>query len=301
MWQETRPTSPLSSQKHSRSPLEPFGLDQRALYCLPDNCGLLSPLGGFLGLLGLIVTLMKKKELVSLLREVIYEGVMDNLTTQLSRVIVNHIKHFGHEGEGIPDFKGEVNDLLVHATFMHYDGPLRHAGGHYDPLARKFLAKIAVPYDFSDKDLADFIPKFKNLIRHELEHYRQDQRSGYDEPAKGVHHTLPGLPTQDGKVGNNPYATLESTYAYLLRPREVEAWVMGMYKQAKTQKVPLLTVLQRQSEELAEKLPNASISVEDARQVADSMLMAWTDYARKRLPGVNLSGYVVQESKPTKN
>jgi hypothetical protein len=236
---------------------------------------------------------MNKRELEALIREAIYEGVMDNLTTQFSRVIVNHIKRFGHEGTDIPVFKGQVNDLLVQAFFQHYDGPLRHAGGHYDSLARSFTAKILVPYDFSDKDLSDFVPKFKNLVRHELEHYRQDQRSGYDEPANGVHHILPGLSTKDKPVGRNPFATIDSAANYLLRPREVEAWVMGMYKQAKTQLIPLIAVMRRQADELAEKMPNANISENDARAFVEDLLEVWKDYAAKRLPGAKISGDVV--------
>lgn len=244
-----------------------------------------------------IINGMKKRELEALIRETIREtireGVMDNLTTQLSRVIVNHIKNVGHETL-MPDFKGQVNDLLVQALFRHYNGPLRHVGGHYDPLARKLFLKIVVPYNFTDKDLSDFIPKFKNLVRHELEHYRQDQRSGYEEPARGVHHTLPTLPLQDHPIGNNPFATLDTASAYLLRPREVEAWVMGMYKQAKTQKIPLQTVMQQQSDELAQGVPNAKISQKQARQFADGILAVWTDYAAKRLPGVKNSGDVTR-------
>jgi hypothetical protein len=253
--------------------------------------------GNLLYLLG-----MKKRELVQLIREALIEGVMDNLTTQLSRVVVNHIKRnaktLGFELAGIPDFKGTVNDLMVTIQFQHWDGPLKAREASYNPLARKLSLQVMYNNQFQEKDLSSFIPGLKNMLRHELEHYRQDQRSGYEDTAKGVHHTLPGTEQEPGsKVpGNKVYASIESAYNYLLSPVEIEAWVMGMYKQAKTQKVPLLSIFQKMSQDLAQKLPmSGKITQEEADGLAESVLMAWTDYAEKRLPGVIPQTQVVQQ------
>lgn len=229
---------------------------------------------------------MKKRELESLIREAIWEGVMDNLTTLVSRVIINHLKR-NRDQEEIPPFKGQVNDLLLQAQFKRYNGPLRQAGGGYNDAIRRLQVYVAVPFELDDKELSAFIPTLKNTIRHELEHYRQDQRSGYEGPEQGIHFTDPRLSGHPGyEPGADHYATTDAAYNYFFSPHEVEAWVMGMYKQAKTQKIPLIQVMQDKKGELFRDLQKRErISREEAQDFTDNLLMAWIEYAKKRLPG----------------
>lgn len=233
---------------------------------------------------------MKKIVLEHLIRKAVIagikEGVMDNLTTQVSRVLVNYLKKFKNV-ENIPPFKGQVNDLLLLANFKRYNGPLRQAGGGYNDAIRRLQVNIAVPFEFNDRQLSDFIPTLKNTIRHELEHYRQDQRSGYEGPSQGLHATEPSLAGHPGyDPGSDPYADTDAAYSYFFSPHEVEAWVMGMYKQAKTQKIPLLQVMLDKKGELFRDLQRkGQISREEAEDFTENLLAAWVDYAEKRIQG----------------
>lgn len=228
---------------------------------------------------------MKKRELDHLIREAITEGVMDNLTTQISRVIVNHLKQHRAE-ENVPTLKGQVGDLLVQAQFGRYNGPLKQAGGSYNDAFRRITVNIAVPYEFSDRQLSAFVPDLKNTIRHELEHHQQDKRSGYEGPDKGVHYTEPGIQDHPGyNPAQDHFATSDAAYNYFFSPIEIEAWVMGMYKQAKTARQPLFQVMQGKRGELVRNFIIKRMDRDEAQELADSLLQAWTDYAKKRIPG----------------
>jgi len=60
---------------------------------------------------------------------------------------------------------------------------------------------------------------------------------------------------------------------------------MGMYKEAKSKKVPLLQVLQKKKDELTTDLQrNKLITSEEAQEFTEKLLFAWITYAKKRLP-----------------
>jgi len=106
---------------------------------------------------------------------------MNNLTTQLSRIIIIHLKR-NRDQKKLPILCVELKDLDVYVKYSRDNGRLRLAGGGYNDVYRTIKVDIIVPFEFNDRELSDFIPVLKNTIRHELEHHRQYQRSGYEEP-----------------------------------------------------------------------------------------------------------------------
>lgn len=210
---------------------------------------------------------------------------MDNLTTQLSRVIVNHLKR-NKDANPIPSFKGQVNDLLLRAEFERRPGVLRHVGGEYNYAYRELLVRIAVPEKFNERELSIFIPTLKNVLRHELEHYRQDQRSRYEEPRAGTHYADPTQASNTGhQPGINPFSSVEAARTYFLSPHETEAFVMGLYKQAKTSKESLRDLISKKTTEIGGSLYQTSgIPRQEAFKVAREISQAWNAYAEKRIP-----------------
>lgn len=237
---------------------------------------------------------MKKSELTLKLEQAFQEGVMDGLSTQLSRRIVNHLKKWSME-PNIPSFKGQVNDLLLRVDFARYHGPLKHSGGAYNNAYRELAIRISVPEQFNDRELNAFIPTLKNVIRHELEHYRQDQRSGYESPDVGTHYADPATSrdaAQAHKPGVAPYSSIEAARSYFLSSHEIEAWVMGLYKQAKTEKKPLLDLMASETTKIAGHLQNyGHIDRKESFKFAKELSQAWKSYAEKRIPNFSSSTF----------
>ena len=71
--------------------------------------------------------------------------------------------------------------------------------------------------------------------------------------------------------------------AYYLHPKEVEAYVMGAYKEAKTRKAPFSDVLRNQLMAIHDQLLGEFDEVQ-AAQVARSIQRAWMEYIKVRFP-----------------
>lgn len=235
---------------------------------------------------------MKKTEFVALLEQGILEGIHDNLTTQLSRLIVNHLKSWSMNPT-IPDFTGKVGDLQVLAHFRRGGtDKTRITSGRWSPLSKTIKVDIQVPTVFKLADLDWFIPKLKDTLRHELEHYQQDVRGGGDLENPKMH-SIPSTAStaaypQKGlsTSSEEEEPSIDKIRAYYLHPSEIEAFVMGAYKEAKTRKVPFQDVL-------SEKLTKIYYYVQKsfdrpwATQITKEIRAAWTEYAKKRLPSIS--------------
>lgn len=228
-----------------------------------------------------LITGMKKRELATLVREAIREGVMDNMTTQLSRLIVNHMKA-SRDWSNIQPFVADIGDLKVKAVFQpSQDGLFRLRGAAYDQLGQVVKLGIEVPTEANPSGLSDFIPSLKNTLRHELEHRQQDKRSGFELGKAQPHAVAKG--SMPGEYPKDVGSTIESSMAYYLHPKEVEAYVMGAYKEAKTRKVPFGQVLQNQLMSIYDQLSMKFDEV-GAAKVARAVQRAWMEYIKVRFP-----------------
>ena len=226
-----------------------------------------------------LITKMKKIELEALLREAILEGVMDNMTTQLSRSIVKYLKA-SRDWTNIPPFVADIGDLKVKVVFQpSQNGLLRPRGATYDQLGQVVKLVIEVPSEANLSGLNDFIPSLKNTLRHELEHRQQDARAGFDLGGGKTHAVAPGSMSAPTSGGNS----IQSAAAYYLSPKEVEAYVMGAYKEAKTRKVPFSQVLQQQLSSIYSKL-SSEFDSGSATKVARMVQVAWIQYIKARFP-----------------
>jgi hypothetical protein len=112
-----------------------------------------------------LLTSMEKSALEALIKEAILEGVMDNMTTQISRLIVNHMKA-SKDWRKIPPFEADVGSLKFKAIFQpSQDGLFRLRGAAYDQLGELVKVAIEVPRTADLSGLSDFIPSLKNTLR----------------------------------------------------------------------------------------------------------------------------------------
>lgn len=228
-----------------------------------------------------LLTSMKKSALEALIKEAILEGAMDNMTTQISRLIVNHMKA-SKDWRKIPPFEADAGSLKFKAIFQpSQDGLFRLRGAAYDQLGELVKVAIEVPRNADLSGLSDFIPSLKNTLRHELEHRQQDKRSGFELGQAKPHAVAKG--SMDGPYPKDVGGTIQSVMAYYLHPKEVEAYVMGAYKEAKTRKAPFSDVLRNQLMAIHDQLLGEFNEVQ-AAQVARSIQRAWMEYIKVRFP-----------------
>lgn len=210
------------------------------------------------------------------------EGVMDDLTTKLSREIVNWLKSH-KEKETTPTFKSQVGDLFIRVEFERAPGALRTSGGFFSVAYNEISIKILLPEVLKLEELSKLIPELKNLLRHELEHYRQTQRGSKINKTLGTHYTAPNTNSGDRYTFGDIYKNVADARAYFLQPIEVEAIVMGLYKQAKTSKVPLMELIASFTTKIGNSLYSAGVPRTEAFQTAKEIYDVWKNYAQKRL------------------
>ncbi len=206
------------------------------------------------------------------MENLITEGRYDQVTTELSREIVQAIK------KGVKRYTTRI--VLFSRTFIDIVANIKYdddqdidvSGGAYlNPKQVRSYFKnkrisfhIIVPKTESlmYQNLTDvIIPELKSTIRHEIEHIAQFRFK--DRQRKNFFSSGRGYP-QD--------ITYEE---YLSEPYEVEAFVRGMYKKAKTIGVPLNVILN----DFWDYLESADLSDQDI----EKLKKLYTDYAKKHL------------------
>ena len=248
-------------------------------------------------------------------RATLHEGILEKETTEISRMIVDRVKKLAKAGtmhqspvnyhwvevteKEIPEKMKETAKL--HAVMVKIDkidqekqgipfgrrvrgsNPVRisgqFAGGMYRELTifmRVYMDLVPTPEDFI-KSTSQWLPELKNLLRHELEHARQKTKS---DQGKYEKHKATGL----GMSG-----TRQQAVEYFQTKEEKEAYVVGLYKKAKTEKKPFAEVfddwlrsmrfhvmMKKQGEE---EFPDSEV-----RKGFDQIERDYLEYAKKRFP-----------------
>jgi hypothetical protein len=126
--------------------------------------------------------------------------------------------------------------------------------GHADDESIEF-AIIVNPLK-GETIFSDIVPILKDALRHEIEHVAQNL---LDRPKSERYE----------KVDDSNFSK------YLTARHEIPAYVRGLYKQAKTRKLPLSKMFDWYFEDYAHLLSDKEIS---------TVRTAWTGYAKNHLP-----------------
>jgi hypothetical protein len=226
------------------------------------------------------------------MNNLLLEGRYDNVTTQLSREIVIAAKQGKRRLKTrIVLFKRTYVDVSV---YFHYlkspDNTDLNAVWEPDTLEqvygatylnpkevrkeyknKRIILHVDIPKD-EDRRLASMstlIPELKNIIRHEIEHITQHK---FKDRERGGFFSEKRRYPQDIEY-----------WEYLIEPYEIEAYVRGLYKKAKTLKQPLNVVLGAWWDYLT--------SIELHPDEIQTIKKAWTDYAKQHLPQTPLRQY----------
>ena len=224
-----------------------------------------------------LITIMKI--LIKELKCLLAEGVMDALSTQISRTIINHIKQEAPSGR-IEALIQQMNGFQLRVVFQTYgdEEELRWTRAHYDTQHHELFVRIEVPLPLRVQELNAFIPELKEALRHELEHALQANR----KTIRGVHHLDPTYSDNTGFPRKNQFSDIESAKEYFLSPEEIEAHVMGMYKFAKTSKKPLRDIMIQKTTEMAGKMQRNGIPRQESFKFVSELFKTWVSYAEKR-------------------
>jgi cytidyltransferase-like protein len=215
-------------------------------------------------------TIMRKKNFMTSNQVLpLEEGRYDAEVTRISRMIINVFKdNLGKKVEDTFEEAGEINGEFYDVEVYLYPakdfedlGPIPfiiNAAADEDGIA------IQINYDVNafPKSLNKLIPELKDAIRHELEHLSQYR---FD---KGVYPT--GLDKQD----DLPLVD------YLTLDYEIPAFVQGIYKNAKTRKIPFTTAVDEFLDDRIEELTSEERS--KVKQI-------YIDYAKKNLPAAQIT------------
>jgi hypothetical protein len=197
----------------------------------------------------------------------LYEGKYDTLTTSLTRELMNIIKNKERKGKIEFLFPGNIPIAMVPGLEFVPEITLEYN--------IKYVKKLTIPFDIDgegdDESIvlnitintqelpqiySDLVPVLKDAIRHELEHVAQNL---LNRPESEKFEVIPP----------------DNFFKYLTAKHEVPAFVRGLYKQAKTRKIPLSTQFEYFFEDYSHKLTNNEINI--VRNI-------WTNYAQKHLP-----------------
>ena len=247
-------------------------------------------------------------------RATLHEGILEKETTEISRMILDKIKKLAQAGtmhqspvnyhwieigdREMPEKMKETAKVhTVMVKIMKVDqekqnipfgrrvrgNPVRisgqFAGGLYRELTifmRVYMDLVPTPEDFI-KSTNQWLPELKNLLRHEIEHARQKTKS---DQGKYEKHKATGI----GMSG-----TRKEAVEYFQTKEEKEAYVVGLYKKAKTEKKPFAEVfddwlrtmrfhvmMKKQGEE---EFPDSEV-----RKGFDQIERDYLEYAKKRFP-----------------
>lgn len=225
------------------------------------------------------------------MENLITEGRYDQVTTELSREIINAVKR------GIKRYQTQINlfsrtkvDISV---YFHYNDeePIDVSAGTYiNPRDirqhyknKRIVFHINVPKTESLKlqKMSELVPEVKNTVRHEIEHVAQAKFT--DRERKGFFSSKRGFYSDEAAAKGKGI----TYFQYLMEPYEVEAYVRGLYKKGKTLKQPLNVLI----DGWQDYLENSTNLTDDE---VDQVIGAWKTYAKKHLPQspLRLYGYV---------
>lgn len=211
------------------------------------------------------------------------EGRYDKVTTDLSREIVQAVKQGKKRLQTrITLFKRTNIEISVYFHYSDESEPEVYGAmypkaseirKHYKGM--KIIYHVVVPLDRERRmqGLSDIIPEIKNIVRHEIEHvtqskFKEKERAGFFS-------------------NKRRYPDDIEYWEYLTEPYEVEAYVRGLYKKAKTVRQPLNVLLNAWWDYLR--------SVDLDPSEIEAVKRAWTGYAAKHLPRTPLRQFGYEE------
>ena len=214
------------------------------------------------------------------MENLITEGRYDQVTTELSREIINAVKR------GIKRYQTKIilfsRTTVDISVYFHYDDeePIDVSAGTYiNPKDirpyyknKRIVFHVNLPKTESVRlqKMSELVPEVKNIVRHEIEHVAQAKFT--DRERKGFFSTKRGYYSDEAAAKGKGITYLQ----YLLEPYEVEAYVRGLYKKAKTLKQPLNVLLD-----------DWQMYLEDSTNLTDNeidqVMGAWKAYAKKHL------------------
>jgi hypothetical protein len=209
------------------------------------------------------------------------EGRFEQQTTMISRSIVNALKTVSNVKNGIVFFHGDPSVIhypfpkiplqgLEHFVLLNIVVVLMdtkgdpYIGGGFEPIENVLEVEMQIPLTRMNELFNKVITKLKEVIRHELEH--SGQNSEFLKPG------LMNLSQQMSVYDND-----KNLLNYVLEPAELEAFVSGLYKQAKTMRIPFSQILEKF---IAQQLIPRGVTPQDAQRVR----VAYTNYQKKRFP-----------------
>ena len=196
------------------------------------------------------------------------EGKYDFEVTTQTRYIINQLKNnlgekYTETTEG--QVKGVDYDLTYNFIPNDEDGFDYDVYGDTTEGDEDKLDELTLNIEYNINSipnlLNDLIANVKNTLRHELEHIAQFNIQGKVEPGEEEQEDL-------------------YIVDYLTSPDEVEAFVQGLYKQAKTQKLPLPQVI--------EDYLDQNIDDFETKEDYDRVYNTWINWAKKNLPKAQL-------------
>jgi hypothetical protein len=230
-----------------------------------------------------LIKIMKVFELKQVINEVIKESLFDFETTEFSRQIINIIKKaMVDDTKDMYFAKSSRNDIHPIRVDIHYrdeDTPLA-IKGEYQRGYRDIVVGVLMTRgkDYS-KELAGILPRVKEVIRHELEHYRQDVKGSEDF---SNYYGSPDLTKINPYT--NPLGYMDRLEDYYLHPSEVKAYAVGLYKKSLINKRMFRDELAELQNTIKADLTNKKIPIEMIQRLIDKLRKEVYQYARSRFP-----------------
>lgn len=246
-------------------------------------------------------------------RATLSEGALEQETTEISRIIVNKVKKLANAGtmhqspvsyHWIEVMQDELPETLQDEALLHSlqvkivkvdqeergiphgrrarGNPVRMSGAFKSGMYRELTIYMQVymdlartPEDFI-KSISGWLPELKNMLRHELEHARQKTK---DDKGTGKFKS----------TGMGMSGTRKEAVEYFQTKEEKEAYVVGLYKKAKTMKKPFAEVFDdwlrtlrfqvMRSDKGEEEFPDSEV-----RKGFDQIERDYLEYAKQRFP-----------------
>lgn len=214
------------------------------------------------------------------LSNLLYEGLYDGVVTAVSRDIVNHFKNLPSDDIDLPELEVPITiplpdgdqTVYIVVEFEQDDAWQEKMPfgmeGQFDGHDDEILINIEYNPQHFPGAMNAFIGELKDTLRHEIEHAAQQYKQGHPSIAKSL---------AKWKSDKNPnrYFTLK---------HEIPAFVRGIYKRAKMEKIPLDTAIDNFFRDFT-VYDNAELSEKEVEKIKK----IWLGYARKHLPAAKYS------------
>jgi len=203
------------------------------------------------------------------LKHLLIEGRYDAVVTALSRELLQILKAKGKRGRidfdfpvskkisisGISDFEYSPEMTLKYK--IEYDKKFEMGFDIYGQADDEQIDLVMTINPTMLPGLySEIVPLIKDAIRHEIEHIAQNILNRPDSE----------------KFENIPSGDF---FRYLTARHEIPAFVRGLYKGAKTRKIPMSAMIDKFLKDYSDRL---------TAQESEKVKEIWTDYAKRNLP-----------------